>query len=187
MIAPKGTIYNPNFPRACSGRFMKCERICDNVILALSEPWPERTRRATAPCATRSSLQRLQPEKAQYWVYMEINESSYGGRYGKDGLDSVDSLLVNTRNNPIEELEVRYPLRCERYELRSEAPAPGLWRGGIGIIRETAPGRRLRLLRGRPPLRPAPRRLWRQQRPGGAHAANPGGEREEGCPRCSPA
>ena len=79
----------------------------------------------------------FQPEKSQYWVYMEINESSYGGRYGMDGLDSVDSLLVNTRNNPIEELEGRYPLRCERYELRSEPPAPGRWRGGVGIIRET--------------------------------------------------
>ncbi len=137
VIAPKGTIYNPNFPRACSGRFMKCERICDNVILALSEPWPERTSAGNGAVCHAISYSGFVPEKAQYWVYMEINESSYGGRYGKDGLDSVDSLLVNTRNNPIEELEGRYPLRCERYELRSEPPAPGLWRGGIGIIRET--------------------------------------------------
>src|SRR5207248_1138588 len=40
VVAPLGTIYNPSFPRACSGRFMKCERICDNVVLALSEPLP---------------------------------------------------------------------------------------------------------------------------------------------------
>jgi N-methylhydantoinase B/oxoprolinase/acetone carboxylase alpha subunit len=77
------------------------------------------------------------PERKQYWVYIEINESSYGGRFGKDGLDSVDSLLVNTRNNPVEELELRYPLRILRYELRSEPPAPGRWRGGVGIVRET--------------------------------------------------
>lgn len=137
VVAPEGTIYNPRFPRACSGRFMKCERICDNVILALSEPWPERTTAGNGAVCHAISYSGFQPEKSQYWVYMEINESSYGGRYGMDGLDSVDSLLLNTRNNPIEELEGRYPLRCERYELRSEPPAPGQWRGGIGIVRET--------------------------------------------------
>ena len=64
-----------------------------------------------------------------------MNEGSYGGRHGKDAMDSVDNLMVNTRNNPIEELDMRFPMRCERYELRPEPAAPGKWRGGIGIIR----------------------------------------------------
>ena len=42
-----------------------------------------------------------------------------------DGLDSVDNLIANTRNNPIEELEWRFPMRADRYELRDEAAAPG--------------------------------------------------------------
>ena len=137
VIAPLGTIYNPSFPRACSGRFMKCERICDNVVLALSEPLPERTGAGNGAVCHAIAYSGFQAERGQYWVYIEINESSYGGRFGKDGLDSVDSLLVNTRNNPIEELEMRYPLRVETYELRTEAPAAGRWRGGIGIVRET--------------------------------------------------
>jgi N-methylhydantoinase B/oxoprolinase/acetone carboxylase alpha subunit len=71
----------------------------------------------------------------QYWLYLEVNEGSYGGRYGKDAMDSVDNLMANTRNNPIEELDMRFPIRCEQYELRPEPAAPGKWRGGIGIIR----------------------------------------------------
>jgi 5-oxoprolinase (ATP-hydrolysing) len=137
VVAPLGTIYNPSFPRACSGRFMKCERICDNVILALSEPLPEQTTAGNGAVCHAIAYSGYAAERGQYWVYIEINESSYGGRFGKDGLDSVDSLLVNTRNNPIEELELRYPLRIHRYELRPEPPAPGRWRGGIGIVRET--------------------------------------------------
>ena len=137
VIAPLGTIYNPSFPRACSGRFMKCERICDNVILALSEPLPERTTAGNGAVCHAIAYSGYEPEREQYWVYIEINESSYGGRFGKDGLDSVDSLLVNTRNNPVEELELRYPLRILRYELREEPSAAGKWRGGIGIVRET--------------------------------------------------
>ena len=37
-----------------------------------------------------------------------------------DGLDSVDCLIANTRNNPIEELDMRFPMRCDQYELRPE-------------------------------------------------------------------
>ena len=71
----------------------------------------------------------------EYWLYLEVNEGSYGGRYGKDAMDSVDNLMANTRNNPIEELDMRFPVRCDQYELRPEPAAPGKWRGGIGIIR----------------------------------------------------
>ncbi len=49
---------------------------------------------------------------------MDIVEGSYGGRPGKDGLDAVDTLYANTRNNPIEDIESHYPLRVRRYELR---------------------------------------------------------------------
>jgi N-methylhydantoinase B len=67
---------------------------------------------------------------------MEIMEGSYGGRFGKDGMDAVDTLYANTRNNPVEDIESHVPLRIERYELREESMAPGAWRGGIGTIRE---------------------------------------------------
>jgi N-methylhydantoinase B/oxoprolinase/acetone carboxylase alpha subunit len=69
-------------------------------------------------------------------VYLEVNEGNWGGRLGKDGLDSIACLIENTRNNPVEELDMRFPLRNERYELRDEPIAPGKWRGGIGIVRE---------------------------------------------------
>lgn len=67
---------------------------------------------------------------------MEIMEGSYGGRFGMDGMDAVDTLYANTRNNPVEDIESHIPLRVERYELREDAMAAGQWRGGIGAIRE---------------------------------------------------
>jgi N-methylhydantoinase B len=74
--------------------------------------------------------------KDQPWVHMEILEGSYGGRYGLDGMDTVDTLYANTRNNPIEDIESHLPLRVERYELREDVVAAGQWRGGIGSVRE---------------------------------------------------
>ena len=42
-------------------------------------------------------------------MYLEVDEGSYGARFGKDGMDSVDNLMANTRNNPVEELDMHYP------------------------------------------------------------------------------
>jgi N-methylhydantoinase B len=73
--------------------------------------------------------------KEQPWVHMEILEGSYGGRHGLDGMDAVDTLYANTRNNPVEDIESHLPLRVNRYELREDVIAPGEWRGGIGSVR----------------------------------------------------
>jgi N-methylhydantoinase B len=67
---------------------------------------------------------------------MDIQEGSYGGRPGKDGLDAVDTLYANTRNNPIEDIESHYPLRVTRYELNVDTGGAGRWRGGLGTVRE---------------------------------------------------
>ena len=68
---------------------------------------------------------------------MQVNESSWGGRLGHDGMDSIGCLMENIRNNPIEEEELSFPVRVQRYELRGEGPAPGRWRGGLGVVRAT--------------------------------------------------
>ena len=60
-----------------------------------------------------------------HWVYMDITEGAYGGRLGKDGIDAVDVLYANTRNNPVEDIEAHYPIRVTRYELRTDKVGAG--------------------------------------------------------------
>ena len=136
VIAPKGTIYNPRFPRACFARFCQIQRVIDNTILALSEVIPDRVTAGNSAAIHFCSYSGFDESAGQYWIYLEVNEGASGGRSGKDAMDSVDNLMVNTRNNPIEELDTRFPIRCERYELQDVAAAPGRWRGGIGIVRD---------------------------------------------------
>jgi N-methylhydantoinase B len=136
VVAPKGTIYNPNFPRACFSRFCQVQRVIDNTILALSDVIPEKATAGNSAGIHFCSYSGFDEALGQYWLYLEVNEGSYGGRHGKDAMDSVDNLMVNTRNNPIEELDMRFPMRCERYELRPLPAAAGRWRGGVGIVRE---------------------------------------------------
>ena len=135
VIAPKGSIFNPNYPRACFARFCQAQRAVDLAQRALAPVVPEQIAAGSSAHLHFISYSGFDADEGEYWVYLEVDEGSYGGRSGRDGLDSVDSLIANTRNNPIEELEWRFPMRTERYELR-EAPAPpGKWRGGIGIVR----------------------------------------------------
>lgn len=76
-------------------------------------------------------------KQGESWIYMDVTEGAYGGMAGLDGLDAVDVLYANTKNNPIEDIEVHYPLRVERYELRQDAAGDGQWRGGFGPIRDS--------------------------------------------------
>jgi N-methylhydantoinase B len=135
VIAPKGTIFNPTFPRACFSRFCQTQRVVDNINLALAEALPDQVTGGNSAGIHFCAYAGFDESAGEYWLYLEVNEGSYGGRSGKDAMDSVDNLMANTRNNPIEELDMRFPMRCDQYELRPEPAAPGKWRGGIGIIR----------------------------------------------------
>ena len=69
-------------------------------------------------------------------MFLEVNEGAYGGRPRSDGPDSIDNLMANTRNNPLEDLAMHLPMICDRYELRDdEPPGAGEFRGGIGVVK----------------------------------------------------
>jgi N-methylhydantoinase B/oxoprolinase/acetone carboxylase alpha subunit len=133
---PEGTIFNPRFPRATFARFCPVQRIADGFVLALADAAPERTIAGSAAHTFFVSYSGWSEESQEYWTYIEINEGSYGGRLGSDGMDAVDTLMANTMNTPTEDLETRFPIRVDRYELRDAPAAPGRWRGGFGPVRE---------------------------------------------------
>jgi N-methylhydantoinase B/oxoprolinase/acetone carboxylase alpha subunit len=136
VVAPLGSIFNPRFPRACFARMAQVQRVIDCVIRALAPVMPEKVTAGNAATVMSVSYSGFDTVRNQYWVCVEVNEGSYGGRATKDGLDAVDNLMANTRNVPCEEIELNYPLRVERYELRDETPGAGEWRGGVGHVRE---------------------------------------------------
>jgi N-methylhydantoinase B/oxoprolinase/acetone carboxylase alpha subunit len=109
--APLGSIFNPRFPRACFARMAQVQRVIDCVIRALAPVLPERATGGNAATVMSVSYSGFDQARGQYWVCVEVNEGSYGGRATKDGLDTVDNLMANTRNVPVEEIELHYPLR----------------------------------------------------------------------------
>jgi N-methylhydantoinase B/oxoprolinase/acetone carboxylase alpha subunit len=136
VIAPKGSIFNPNFPRACFARMAQVQRVIDCIIRALKDVIPDRVTAGNAATVMSVSYSGFDTAENQYWVCVEVNEGSYGGRATKDGLDVVDNLMANTRNVPCEEIELHYPLRVEQYEFRPDAPGAGKFRGGVAHVRQ---------------------------------------------------
>jgi N-methylhydantoinase B len=133
IFAPEGTLANPRFPAPTIARFCAGNIVADTLMRALAPILPE----AVAAGVGNLKVTAFSGVgEGGAWVYMDIMEGSYGGRYGKDGLDAVDTLYANTRNNPIEDIESHYPLRVRRYELVESGAGAGQWRGGLGSIRE---------------------------------------------------
>ena len=133
IFAPRGTLANPIFPAPVIARFCPGNALADTVMKALAQAVPQQV---SAGIGNLRVVAFSGMEDGNQWVHMEILEGSYGGRYGSDGMDAVDTLFANTRNNPIEDIESHLPIRVDRYELRTDATAAGRNRGGIGTVRE---------------------------------------------------
>ncbi len=132
IVAPQGCLANPSFPAPVIARFCPGNQLADTVMKALAQAVPEQV---SAGIGNLRVIAFSGLNQGQHWVHMEILEGSYGGRFGMDGMDAVDTLYANTRNNPIEDIESHLPIRVNCYELRPDVAAPGKWRGGIGTER----------------------------------------------------
>ena len=133
IVAPRGSLANPIFPAPTIARFCPGNQLADTVMKALAPAVP---RQVSGGIGNLRVIAFSGLRDGQHWVHMEIFEGAYGGRHGIDGMDAVDTLYANTRNNPIEDIESHLPLRVTRYELREDACAAGRWRGGMGSVRE---------------------------------------------------
>ncbi|MGM0716207.1 MAG: hydantoinase B/oxoprolinase family protein [Halobacteriota archaeon] len=133
--AREGCIFNPKPPASAFARINQVDFMADLLMKALSESIPERVTAGSGPHCYFISYAGTD-ENEEYWVYIEVNESAYGGRAEEDGLDAVDALVHNTKNRPVEDIELSHPMRIEHYRLREDGHGAGRHRGGHGIERE---------------------------------------------------
>jgi N-methylhydantoinase B len=70
------------------------------------------------------------------FTYYETIGGGQGACPDADGPSGVHVAMSNTLMTPAEALELEYPLRVERWELRSGSGGDGVHRGGDGIVRE---------------------------------------------------
>ena len=137
IVAPEGTVVNASPPAAVvGGNLETSQRIVDVLLGALAQALPERAIGACQGTMNNLSLGGIDPRTGRAYAFYETIGGGLGARADKDGIDGVHSHMTNTLNTPIEALEIAYPLRVERYELRRDSGGAGRRRGGLGIRRE---------------------------------------------------
>jgi N-methylhydantoinase B len=70
------------------------------------------------------------------FTYYETIGGGQGACADADGPSAVHVAMSNTLATPVEALELGYPLRVERWQLRRGSGGAGAHRGGDGVVRE---------------------------------------------------
>ncbi len=137
LHAPVGCLLNAQPPAAvAAGNVETSTRIVDVVLGALAQAIPEQI-----PAASHGSMNNIAighggDNEQPAWDYYETIGGGMGASVHSDGLDAVQTHMTNTLNTPIESLEMNYPLRISRYQVRHHTGGEGVHNGGNGITRE---------------------------------------------------
>lgn len=128
--APLGTLVNAQYPApVAGGNTETSQRIVDVILQALNKSMPD-----VIPSCSQGTMNNL-AFGTDEWAYYETIAGGAGAGPRYDGADGVHSHMTNTRNTPIEALELELPLRIVEYRLRSGSGGFGRHRGGDGVIR----------------------------------------------------
>jgi len=159
--APEGCVVNARAPAAvAAGNTETSSRIVDVVLAALGTSLP-------VPAQGQGTMNNL-VLGTDAFTYYETIAGGQGACPDAPGPSGVHVAMSNTLSTPAEALELAYPLRVERHELRLGSGGDGRFRGGDGVVRELrvlAPCR-LSLLTQRRSLAPRGARGGEDGRPG---------------------
>ncbi|MCA8924241.1 MAG: DUF1445 domain-containing protein, partial [Planctomycetes bacterium] len=154
VIVPPGSLLDPKPPAAVvGGNVETSQRVVDVLYGALGK--------LAAAQGTMNNLTFGGPG----FGYYETICGGAGAGLGFDGASAVHTHMTNTRITDPEVLELRFPVRVERFGVRRGSGGAGVYRGGDGVVRA------LRFLE---PLEVAILSERRGVAPFGLHGAEPG-------------
>jgi len=129
VTAPEGCLVNARPPAAVvAGNTETASRIVDVVFAALGELVP-------VPAQGQGTMNNLAFGSDRF-TYYETVGGGQGACPGANGPCGVHVAMSNTLATPAEAIELEYPLRVERWELRRGSSGDGAHRGGDGVVRE---------------------------------------------------
>lgn len=135
VIAPEGSVVDPRPPGGVGSRNLTSMILADAILNAFGQAAPDRVMAAGGPYQG-IILSGPDPRRGRFYVDYENFAGGQGGTVQSDGMDAVQLHMTNTSNLPIEVMEVEFPVRVERYELRPDSGGAGRRRGGLGVSRD---------------------------------------------------
>ncbi|MBI4191730.1 MAG: hydantoinase B/oxoprolinase family protein [Betaproteobacteria bacterium] len=134
VIAPSGTINNPNAPAAVNTRATVCHRQEEAIIGGMAHLMPHKSRAASYGCSPCLLLSGQDEESGRPFVLFAGSiPGGMGARSTVDGVDGITCDMSNTHYMNVETIEEKIPLLVERQEFRPDSGGPGLYRGGAAV------------------------------------------------------
>lgn len=133
--APPGSVVGPTPPAAVGARSISCGVLGDVVAGALSQAMPDKALARSGPHHL-IVLSGTDPRTGDYFVNYETVAGGMGARPYRDGVDAVRVHASGASNLPVEALEHAYPFMIERYALWEKSGGDGVYRGGMGVLRD---------------------------------------------------
>jgi N-methylhydantoinase B len=127
--APEGCLVNARPPAAVvAGNTETSSRVTDVLFSAFAQA-------LDVPAQGQGTMNNVTFGNSRFTYYETIG-GGQGACPGGDGPSAVHVAMSNALNTPVEALELAYPLRVLRYEVRDRSGGGGAFRGGDGVIRE---------------------------------------------------
>lgn len=136
LVLPPRSVVSPVSPAPLSGRFHTLERIATTIVSAFNDARGDEAVGDSHGHLTSFSTSGQMADTGDTFVLFEYHGGGWGGTSRCDGLDATFGLMANCFDNPIEAIEMRYPLRVEQYGLIPESGGAGQFRGGMGLRKE---------------------------------------------------
>ena len=133
IVAPKGSLVNPQYPAAVGVRHAAAIRVNDLLNGAFGLALPEVMPAASSGLIVPLVVAEVSTSGAPNVQVVEPMIGGTGARYGHDGVDGRDSNISNLANNPVETVEAEIGIEVLRYALRPDSGGAGQWRGGCGL------------------------------------------------------
>jgi N-methylhydantoinase B len=129
VFPPKGTLITPQWPAPTNARsfvLLRCLGLLAGVVAQAVEgrmPADQETIRYTGFFG--------HDDEGTPFLSREVLGGGSGGRYYADGNDAIH-IVPDSRNQPAEFTETRFPLLVEKLALRTDSGGAGKRRGGLG-------------------------------------------------------
>lgn len=133
---PEGSVVSPIKPAPLSGRFHTLERIATTIVQAFNGARGDEAVANGHGHLTSFSTSGRKPVTGSTFVLFEYHGGGWGGTSRCDGLDATFGLMANSYDNPVEAIEMAYPLLVEKYEFIPDSGGAGKQRGGLGLRKQ---------------------------------------------------
>ena len=135
VIAPEDTVVNARWPVAVTGFLMPFEKIMNSIYEIWSKIMPERA----IACAFNLEYlltggRDLRTPAKSIFMFYDWLPGGWGGRNGRDGCNVTTACFgTGLQSQPVEGQERGSPILTTEYQVLTDSPGPGKWRGGAGV------------------------------------------------------